>query len=108
MHTLHQYLSPALWLRRLRAVGLIWSGVLLAQGLTGCAALTNPVGNGVPVRDLPPEVLGKPRDLEQTIPMTLLGQRIPEVYRLGPGDTLGVWIETILGDQNVPPPVHIP
>jgi protein involved in polysaccharide export with SLBB domain len=69
--------------------------------------MTNPVADGIPVRDLPPEVFGKPRDPAQTIPMSLLGQAPPPVYRLGPGDILGVWIENVLGDRNQPPPVHI-
>ena len=41
------------------------------------------------------------------IPLTLLEQPHSAVYRLAPGDVLGVLIETILGDRTIPPPVHV-
>ena len=46
-------------------------------GLGGCAALTNPVGDGVPVRHVDPHLLGKPKDGAKTIPLSLLGQPAP-------------------------------
>lgn len=75
--------------------------------LSGCAALTNPVGDGVPVRQVSPEMLGRPREEEKTIPLKSLRQKPPDVYRLDAGDVLGVWIETVLGERNQPPPVHV-
>ena len=57
---------------------------LLCGLLSGCAALTNPVANGVPVRRLPPELLGEPKEGLQSLPLTLLRQKPPELYRLGP------------------------
>lgn len=83
-------------------------GLAISLGLTGCAAVTNPVVDGIPVRRLPPEVLGESKDLEQPIALTALRQKSPEVYRLAPGDVLGVWVEGVLGDRNQPPPVRIP
>ncbi len=79
---------------------------LLANGLAGCAALTNPVADGVPVRCLPPEVLGESRKACLPLPLTLLEQPRSATYRLAPGDVLGVWIESVLGERTVPPPVH--
>ena len=38
------------------------------------------------------------------IPMDLLSQPPPDVYRLGPGDVLGVYIEGVLGSELVPIP----
>jgi protein involved in polysaccharide export with SLBB domain len=73
----------------------------------GCAAMTNPVDIGIPVRLLPPELLAKPKDEEQTIPLSLLGQKPPGFYLLAPEDTLGVWIEGVVGDKSLPLPVHI-
>jgi protein involved in polysaccharide export with SLBB domain len=67
--------------------------------------MTNPVADGIPVRRLPPEFMGRFRDETQTIPLTLLGQKPPAVYRLGPGDTLGVWVESVLGDRTQQLPV---
>lgn len=81
--------------------------------LGGCAAITNPVANGVPVRLLPDELLagGPPREEMVTIPLTMLGQTPPKVYRLAPHDVLGVYIETVLPastDPGLDPPVYFP
>jgi protein involved in polysaccharide export with SLBB domain len=75
--------------------------------LSGCAALTNPVADGIPVRYLPPEVLGESKHACQPIPLTLLQHKGNDVYRLGSGDVLGIWIEGVLGDRAIPPPVQI-
>jgi protein involved in polysaccharide export with SLBB domain len=81
--------------------------VLFCLGLlNGCAAFTNPVAEGVPVRRVPPELLGRPREEEKPLPLPLLRQPPPEVYRLAPGDVLGVYIEGILGERTQPPPVR--
>lgn len=79
------------------------SSLLACAFLNGCAALSNPLADGVPVNRVPEDLLAKPRPL-QTIPLTMLGQEQPPVYILGPGDTLGVWIEGIV-IGNLPPPV---
>jgi hypothetical protein len=74
----------------------------------GCAAVTNPVANGIPVRHVPEELLAEPKDGEHTIPLGLLGQGRPDAYRLGPGDVLAVYLEGLLGNPNLPLPVQIP
>jgi protein involved in polysaccharide export with SLBB domain len=76
--------------------------------LSGCAALTNPVANGVPVRLLPDELLAESREGFETIPLTLLRKPPLEKYTLAPGDTLGIYIEGIFGEERLPPPVNIP
>ena len=81
---------------------------LLLFSLSGCASITNPVADAIPVRRIPPELLGRPREEEKTIPLTLLRQKPPDVYRLEPGDVLGVWIEGILGEKGQAPPVRTP
>jgi hypothetical protein len=86
---------------------------LLAAGgggtlLAGCAAITNPVANGVPVRRLPPELLGEPKEGARPLPLSLLRQRPPQPYRLGPDDVLGIWVEGVLGERNQVPPVNFP
>jgi hypothetical protein len=75
-------------------------------GLTGCAALTNPVEVGLPARQLPPELRGETRAGLETIPLRFLRQEPPEVYRLAAGDVLAVFVEGILGDKDKAPPVH--
>jgi protein involved in polysaccharide export with SLBB domain len=74
--------------------------------LSGCVALTNPLANGVPVRLLPPEVLGEPQADKKPITLSLLRQKPPDVYRLAPGDTLSIWIEGVLGERGQVPPVQ--
>jgi protein involved in polysaccharide export with SLBB domain len=73
----------------------------------GCASMTNPVADGVPVRRLPDEVFVKPREELQNIPFTLLRQKEPDAYRLAPGDVLGIVAEGILGERNQAPPVRL-
>lgn len=96
------------WTRRSWPWALAWVpcvSFLFCAFLSGCAALTNPVANGLPVRRMSPEMLAPPRDDEKPIPLNLLGQEPPKVYRLEPGDVLGVWVEGILGERNQVPPV---
>lgn len=86
--------------------------LLLALGLAcatagGCAALTNPGADALPVRRLPAELRTPPKDDLETIPLTLLGQPQPPDYRLGPGDVLGVYVAGVLGERGQPPPLHV-
>src|SRR4029078_4505543 len=87
-------------------------GIALALTVTalfpGCAAVTNPVANGIPVRLLPDELLAESREGFEQIPLSLLRQKPPEIYRLSAGDILGVYIETVLGNAETPPPVDLP
>ncbi|QDS96939.1 polysaccharide biosynthesis/export family protein [Adhaeretor mobilis] len=75
---------------------------------SGCAALTNPVANGIPARILPEELLAESKEGFEPIPLTLLRQAPPKEYFLESGDTLGIYIEGILGNEETPPPVNIP
>ncbi|MHB1425864.1 MAG: polysaccharide biosynthesis/export family protein [Gemmataceae bacterium] len=77
---------------------------LLAGG-QGCASLSNPVAQGIPVRRVPPELLGESKEGLQRLPLTLLRQPPPPAYKLAAGDVLGVWIEGVLGEKGKPPPV---
>jgi hypothetical protein len=62
---------------------------------------------GFPARRLPPQVLfGNSRDEEVTIPLSLLGQPNPTIYRLGPNDILSVYLEGIFAKGDQPLPVH--
>src|SRR4051794_23637131 len=84
--------------------GLLLAALLLCVLPNGCAALTNPAAEGVPVRLVPPELLAHPKDPEVTIPLNLLGQPPALTYRLAPGDFLGVYIDGVLGERNQPIP----
>lgn len=76
--------------------------------LGGCSALSNPVANGIPVRRLPPELLGESKAGLRTIPLSTLRQDPPKNYLIGPEDILGIWIEGILGEKGALPPVKLP
>ncbi len=97
--------------RRLR-IGIAWA--LVSSLVTGCASLTNPVLNGIPVRRLPTELLSAPnRERLQTIPLSLLKQEQPDDYILAAGDVIGVFVAGVfpltLADQPLPtPPVYFP
>jgi hypothetical protein len=82
--------------------------VLCALLAPGCAAITNPLVDSIPVRYAPPELLQTcVRDGLESIPLTFLEQPPSPVYRLDTGDVLGVWIENVIGEKMVPIPVHI-
>jgi protein involved in polysaccharide export with SLBB domain len=87
---------------------LLAAALLAAAWSGGCAAVSNPVADAVPVHRLPPEILGKRKDEEKTIDLQLLRQPQPVVYRLAPGDVLGVFIENVLGEPKQAPPVNLP
>jgi hypothetical protein len=79
----------------------------LVAGSSGCAALTNPAAEGIPVRLVPPELLAPSKAGQCTLPLHLLRQPPPPEYRLAPGDTLGVFVEGFLGETTQPLPFSI-
>jgi protein involved in polysaccharide export with SLBB domain len=88
----------------------VFAGLMAAAiaSLSGCAAFTNPVANGVPVRMLPDEMLAPSREGFEPINLAMLRTEPPEVFLLDVGDTLGIYIEGIIGDESTPPPVNLP
>jgi protein involved in polysaccharide export with SLBB domain len=81
--------------------------LLLSGACGGCAAVTNPIADGIPVRLLPPELLGPCKTTYQTIPLNVLRQPEPDAYKLDVGDVLGVYVEGYLGEKNVVLPVQV-
>lgn len=67
--------------------------------MVGCASVP-----AIPPNRLPRELLAEPRSDLQKTSLTRLRQDEPDEYRLGPNDTLGIYIETVLGeaDQEIP------
>jgi protein involved in polysaccharide export with SLBB domain len=74
----------------------------------GCTAVTNPNGDGIPVRLLPQEIVGPIKTNYQTVPLSMLRQPQPDVYRLAAGDVLGVFVDGFLGEKTVVTPVQMP
>jgi len=109
---LHQPTSPDA--RRQVRLLPVAALALLCCLASGCAAITNPLANAIPVCDVPPELLSAPsRSAMVTVPLTLLKQKPPAVYRLAPNDVLGIYIEGVLpaespGQPVANPPVYFP
>ena len=89
---------------------LILHAVLLAGafGGSGCAALTNPVADGVPVSRLPREVFGRSKKDLVPVPLTLLRQKESGEYRLGRGDVLAVIADEVIAPASQVAPVRMP
>ena len=80
-----------------RLAALLLASAAAVSG--GCAALTNPVADGIPVRHVPAEVLGRPRADLRPVPLTLLRQPEPDVYRLDKGDVLAVIVDGVITEK---------
>lgn len=89
----------------LRLVRSVMFLTILSFG-SGCAALSNPVADGIPVSMLPEELKGKSREGLKPIPLTMLRQKPILFHKVGPGDILGIVIENVLGEPNQAPPVR--
>jgi protein involved in polysaccharide export with SLBB domain len=79
---------------------------LAVSGSGGCAALTNPVADGIPVRRLPEEVFAKPRSELQEVPLNLLRISDPGEYKLDKGDLLAIVADEVLTKDGQPVPVQ--
>src|SRR4051812_14977506 len=69
--------SSEMKLRRDLRNGRSWGLGMAALALLvapGCAALTNPVADGIPVSRLPDEVFGESKEGFKQVPLNLLGQ----------------------------------
>ena len=50
----------------------VWLCVCVLLSFSGCAALTNPVGNGIPAHLLPPELLAESKEDWTDVPLRSL------------------------------------
>lgn len=93
----------------IRALVARWSLLLLGTlSCCGCAAFTNPVANGIPVRLVPDELLAQPKEALEYIPWGLLQRTPPEEPIIQPEDVLGVYVVGVLGNESQLPPVQLP
>lgn len=77
---------------------------LTLLALTGCS----PFKDAVPSKCVRPNFFDAPRANKEPINFVRLRQDPPPVYLLGPRDTLGLYIEGVLGRADEAPPVHFP
>jgi len=87
---------------------VFFAGVSVALWTCGCAAVTNPAADGIPVRRLPPEAFGESKADVHAVPLTALTPPPAGPYKLAAGDVLGVFVEGVLGERGGQPPVRIP
>ena len=80
-------------------------GVLITLATTGCQSYAPK--DLVAAQDVLNASCCEP-DNTQQINFLALRQTPPEEYTLGKGDTLGIYIQGITGDKDVPPPVNFP
>lgn len=92
---------------RAMRTALIALGIAAIWSATGCASITNPVIDGIPVRRLQPEAFGESRSDLKPVPLISLTPPAPVAYKLAPGDVLGIFIEGVLGERNGQPPVNV-
>lgn len=96
---------------RCRQTGHVLRCLALAAvltSLTGCSSLVQCM-TGIPAisaHRVPREFLGRKRTDMQEITLSRLRQNPPKVYQLAPNDVLGIYIETVLGSADTPPPVN--
>ncbi|MBL9089897.1 MAG: polysaccharide biosynthesis/export family protein [Planctomycetaceae bacterium] len=90
-----------------RQFGVAATLLLATIGVTlgGCSSIQL---NGVPANRLPRWMLGEERASRQPINLIRLRQDPPAVYQLGPRDVLGIYIQGVLGSEELPPEVHFP
>ncbi len=79
---------------------------------SGCTTLFSPIA-GIPVSQLPPELLGEPKSDHVAVPAVMLSIPPDRDYRLDEGDILGLYIEGVLPFSSPtavpePPPVNFP
>jgi len=81
-------------------------GICLSLATTGCQSSIAPQ-DLVAAQDVLNSSCCEP-DNTQQINFLALRQTPPKEYTLGKGDTLGIYIQGITGDKDVPPPVNFP
>ena len=81
------------------------AGLMILTAITGCSSIPDS-------QTISPSHVANARQRDRSnmdmINFIRLRQDPPDAYRLGPGDTLGIYIETITGAKDEPIPVHQP
>lgn len=97
--------KPTMWSKQTTSKLLMLIGVAITLSTTGCQSYAPK--DLLAAQDVLNSSCCKP-DNTQQINFLALRQTPPEEYTLGKGDTLGIYIQGITGDKDVPPPVNFP
>lgn len=92
-----------------RSIPLAVVAIAMLVSASGCSTLD--LFKGMPsvsVSRIPRSLMGRPRSEMVQISLARLRQEPPAVYQLGPNDTLGIYIENVLGQPDEAPPVNFP
>lgn len=91
-----------------RGTALLLLAGLVVPLFSGCSSMFgNHSINAIPVGRVPGEILAAERKNDfEDISMLRLRQDKPESYLLDEGDVLGIFIPTVLGNDDELPPVH--
>lgn len=94
---------------RVRRAGWAIALAVVTAILPGCSSLGSfaPIPS-VPINRVPQAFFGRSKEAMVKTSKLRLRQTPPEVYQLGAGDVLGIWVENVLGDPEEAPPVHFP
>jgi len=79
--------------------------MLLPLLLAGCSS-SRVWRNAIPACAVESGVSDRRRSQQEAINFVRLAQGPPPAYLVGPRDTLGIFIEGVLGSRDEPPPVH--
>ena len=85
----------------------------LALTATGCTSMVSSRRasldkNAIPAHRLPPEFAAPPKSQLVPIDFAQLRQPIPREHEIGPGDTLGIYVEEVLAVEGQLPDVYFP
>lgn len=78
-----------------------------AIGTTGCSSVMTPI-SGVPAHRLPQQFHAPPKNNLVPVDISRLRKPPAREYLVDGGDILGIYIESVLGSAEEPPPVHMP
>src|SRR5262249_32374666 len=108
LHQRPQPIMPPPCFARIHRQLALLAGVSVVLWTCGCAAVSNPAADGIPVRRLPPEAFGESKADVHAVPLTALTPPPAGPYRLAAGDVLGGFIEGGLGERGGEPPGRVP
>ena len=82
--------------------------ILLVMPLLAAGCASPAWRNAVPAYYVESGAYYRPRSQQEPINFVRLGQDSPRAHLLGPRDTLGIYVEGVLGKADEAPPVHHP
>jgi uncharacterized membrane protein YgcG len=105
--TMHSNRTPQTAWQLTSHLAKVYFAFFIATTFSGCTSILSPV-SGVPSHRLPPQFLAAPKNNLIPIDIARLRQEPPREYLIDSRDILGIYVEGVLGQEDQPPPFHIP